>query len=146
VKVVTSDEPSHSAEDALSNEKESQRFEVDNTAPRIENLAARIESQELHVTFHAADDFSPIKRAEYSVDAGDWQYVEPVGALSDAKAENYDFNVVLTAPQPSLEEQTEQKRRRGKSNANAASSGEHVVVVRVYDRNDNVATAKYVVR
>ncbi len=146
LKVVASDAPSHSAEDALSDEKESQRFDVDNTAPRIENLAARVEAQELHVTFHATDDFSPIKRAEYSVDAGDWQYVEPVGALSDAKVENYDFNVVLTAPQPSLEEQADQKRKRGKPTPNAGSAGEHVVVVRVYDRNDNMATAKYIVR
>jgi hypothetical protein len=147
LKVIASDAPSHSAEDALSDEKESQRFEVDNTAPRIENLAARVEAQELHVTFHATDDFSPIKRAEYSVDAGDWQYVEPVGALSDAKAENYDFTVVLSVPPPSLEEQqADQKRKRGKSNTDSASSGEHVVVVRVYDRNDNVATAKYVTR
>jgi hypothetical protein len=145
LKVAASDAPSHSPEDALSDEKESQRFEVDNTAPRIENLAASVEAQELHVTFHAADDFSAIKRAEYSVDAGDWQYVEPVGALSDTKAENYDFNVVLTAPQASLEEQTDQRRKR-KSSTNPAASGEHVVVVRVYDRNDNVATAKYVVR
>ena len=36
VKVVASDAPSHSPEDALSDEKESQRFEVDNTAPRLE--------------------------------------------------------------------------------------------------------------
>ncbi len=146
LKVAASDAPSHSPDDALSDEKESQRFEVDNTAPRIENLAASVEAQELHVTFHAADDFSAIRRAEYSVDAGDWQYVEPVGALSDAKAENYDFNVVLAGQQPSPEEQTDQKRKRGKPNTNPASSGEHVVVVRVYDRNDNVATAKYVVR
>jgi hypothetical protein len=145
LKVVASDAPSHSDEDALSDEKESQRFEVDNTAPRIENLAARVETHNLHVTFHATDDFSPIKRAEYSVDAGDWQYVEPVGALSDAKTENYDFTVALTAPQPSLEEQAEQKRKRGKASPNTGLSGEHVIVVRVYDRNDNVATAKYVV-
>jgi len=59
LKVVASDAPSHSAEDALSDEKESQRFDVDNTAPRIENLAARVEAQELHVTFHATDDFLP---------------------------------------------------------------------------------------
>jgi len=43
VKVVASDAPSHSPEDTLSDEKGSQRFEVDNTAPRIENLAARVE-------------------------------------------------------------------------------------------------------
>jgi hypothetical protein len=148
VKVVASDAPSHSPEDALSDEKESSRFEIDNTAPRIENLAARVEGEGLHVTFHAADDASPIKRAEYSIDAGDWQYVEPVGALTDAKAENYDFSALLGNVPPPQEEQPQQKRKRGKPAATAAPAapGEHVVVVRVYDRADNVATAKVVTK
>lgn len=149
VKVVASDAPSHSPEDALSDEKESQRFEIDNTAPRIENLAARVEGQELHVTFHAADDGSPIKRAEYSIDAGDWQYVEPVGALSDSKSENYDFSVVLAGNHPAPEQTVPPAKKKGKSNAPAAApsiSTEHVVVVRVYDRAENVATAKVVTR
>jgi sugar lactone lactonase YvrE len=149
VKVVASDAPSHSPEDVLSDEKESQHFEVDNTAPRIENLAARVEGQDLHVTFHAADDGSPIKRAEYSIDAGDWQYVEPVGALSDAKIENYDFTVLLSNAPPATDEPAEQKRKRGKQTAPVvapAPSPEHVVVVRVYDRAENVATAKFVTK
>ncbi|HET9838579.1 MAG TPA: hypothetical protein VFR84_10115 [Candidatus Angelobacter sp.] len=149
VKVTASDAPSHSPEDALADEKESQRFEIDNTAPRIENLAARVEGQELHVTFHAADDGSPIRRAEYSIDAGDWQYVEPVGALSDAKSENYDFNVVLSTNHPAPEESVPQAKKKGKNAPPAAApsvSAEHVVVVRVYDRSDNVATAKVVTK
>ena len=150
VKVVASDAPSHSPEDALSDEKESLRFEVDNTAPRIENLAARVEGQDLHVTFHAADDASPIKRAEYSIDAGDWQYVEPVGALSDARIENYDFTVLLNNLPPAAEEPAEQKRKHGKPSASApsvpAAAPEHVVVVRVYDRAENMATAKVVTK
>jgi hypothetical protein len=148
VKVVASDAPSHSPEDTLSDEKESLRFEVDNTAPRIENLAARVEAQGLHITFHAADDGSPIKRAEYSIDAGDWQYVEPVGALSDAKSENYDFTVLLNNAPPAPEEPVEQKRKKGKPApvAAPAPAAEHVVVVRVYDRAENVATAKYVTK
>ena len=148
VKVVASDAPSHSPEDVLSDEKESQRFEVDNTPPRIENLAARVEGQDLHVTFHAADDASPIKRAEYSIDAGEWQYVEPVGALSDARIENYDFTVLLNNIPAATEEPAEQKRKRGKPSVTApsapAAAPEHVVVVRVYDRADNMATAKVV--
>jgi hypothetical protein len=146
VKVVASDAPSHSPEDVLSDEKESQRFEVDNTPPRIENLAARVEGQDLHVTFHAADDASPIKRAEYSIDAGEWQYVEPVGALSDARIENYDFTVLLNNIPATAEEPAEQKRKRGKPvvAATPAPAAEHVVVVRVYDRADNMATAKVV--
>jgi outer membrane protein assembly factor BamB len=147
IKVAATDAPSHTPEEALTDERISGRFEVDNTAPRIENLAARLEGQGLHVTFHATDDFSPIRRAEFSVDAGDWQYVEPVGQLSDSKTENYDFTTLLSnAPQPQ-DVTPDQKRAKGKQAAAPVPvSSEHVVVVRVYDRYDNIATAKYVVR
>jgi hypothetical protein len=128
VKVVASDAPSHSPGEALTAEKESRRFEVDTTPPRIENLTASVEGGQIHVTFRAGDGFSTIKRAEYSVDAGEWKYVEPLGQLSDAKTENYDFKI---APEP------------GKDGSPLA---EHVVVVRVYDRYDNMGAAKTLVR
>src|SRR5208337_720281 len=124
VKVVASDAPSHSPGEALNASKESRRFEVDTTPPRIENLTASLESGGIHVAFRAVDGFSPIKRAEYSVDAGDWKYVEPVGQLSDAKTENYDF------------------KARPEAAKDDSSSSEHVVVVRVYDRYDNMGAAK----
>ena len=75
--------------------------------------------------------FSPIKRAEYSLDAGDWQFVEPVGQLSDSKTEDYDFRVPLTAAVQA---------------GSTPVSNDHVVVVRAYDRFDNLATAKVVIR
>jgi WD40 repeat protein len=144
LKVVASDAPSHTPEDALTDEKESTRFEVDNTPPRIQNLAARVEGQQLHVTFLATDDFSTIKRAEYSIDAGEWQYLEPVGQISDAKTENYDFSAVLTMPPQALEDQSDKAKHGSKKNAPPLT--EHVVVVRVYDRYDNEATAKYITK
>jgi len=128
IKVVASDAPSHSPGEALTGSRESRRFEVDTTPPRIENLAASIENGQMHVTFRAVDGFSPIKRAEYSIDAGDWNYVEPTGQLSDAKTENYDFKV---APE---------------SAKDGSASSEHVVVVRVYDRYDNMGAAKTLIR
>ena len=76
--------------------------------------------------FRAEDGFSIIKRAEYSIDAGEWKYVEPVGQLSDSKTEDYDFKSPLEATK------------------DAAS--EHVVVVRAYDRYDNMGAAKSVIR
>jgi hypothetical protein len=124
VKVVASDAPSHSPGEALTASKESRRFEVDTTPPRIENLSATAEGSEIHVTFRAVDGFSPVKRAEYSVDAGEWKYVEPVGQLSDAKTESYDF------------------RATPETGKEAAAASEHVVVVRVYDRYDNMGAAK----
>ena len=133
VLVVASDAPSHSPGEALYAQKASARFEVDNTAPVIENLNAALDGKQIHVRFRASDSFSNIKRAEYSLDGGDWQFVEPVGQLSDSKAEDYDFRVALPPPQtppPAI----------------AAPSGDHVVVVRAYDRFDNLATAKTVIR
>ncbi len=127
VKVVASDAPSHSPGEALTASKESRRFEVDTTPPRIENLSASAEGDQIHVTFRAVDGFSPIKRAEYSVDAGEWNYVEPVDQLSDARTENYDFKATPEATK------------------DGAASSEHVVVVRVYDRYDNMGAAKTVI-
>jgi sugar lactone lactonase YvrE len=124
VKVVASDGPSHSPGDALSSEKETDRFEVDTTPPQIQDLKASVESGRIHVQFRAADNFSVIKRAEYSIDAGDWHFVEPTGQLSDAKSENYDFSIPLSGE---------------------AAAQEHVVVVRAFDRYDNMNSAKTVV-
>jgi sugar lactone lactonase YvrE len=124
VRVVASDAPSHSPGESLTASRESRRFEVDTTPPRIENLSATLDGSQIHVTFRAGDGFSPLKRAEYSVDAGDWKYVEPVGQLSDAKTETYDFKASPEAAK------------------DGAVSSEHVVVVRVYDRYDNMGAAK----
>ena len=124
VKVVASDSPSHSPGEALTASRESRRFEVDTTAPRIENLTATLESSQIHVHFRAEDGFSSIRRTEFSVDAGDWKYVDPVGQLSDAKTEDYDFKVPLEAEKD--------------------AAAEHVVVVRVYDKYENMGAAKTV--
>jgi hypothetical protein len=124
IKVAASDSPSHSPGDALSSERESDRFEVDTTPPQIQDLKASARGGEIHVQFRAVDSFSTIKRAEYSLDAGEWHFVEPIGQLSDAKTENYDFSLPLPSD---------------------ASDREHVVVVRAYDHYDNMNSAKTVV-
>lgn len=128
IKVVASDAPSHSPGEALTTSRESRRFEVDTTPPRIENLTASVEGGQIHIKFQATDNFSDIRRAEFSIDATDWKYVEPVGQISDAKTEHYDFKVT-----PDVEK-------------DGSSSSEHVVVVRAYDRYENMAAAKTVVR
>ena len=134
IKVVASDAPSHSPGEALYSERVSNRFEVDTTAPVIDNLTASLDGKQIHVHFRASDSFSPIKRAEYSLDGGDWQFVEPVGQLSDSKTEEYDFRVTAPAaeaPPPLMKDNV---------------ANDHVVVVRAYDRLDNLSTAKTVVR
>ena len=97
---------------------------MDTTPPQISDLKAAVQGNAVHVQFRATDNFSNIKRAEYSLDAGDWHFVEPSGQLSDSKSESYDFSLPLAAD---------------------ASQQEHVVVVRAYDRYDNMNSAKTVV-
>ena len=118
LRVVASDEPSNPPADALEGERVSERFEVDNTPPVVEKLRAEVTGAETNVLFEARDPSSAIARAEYSVDAGEWTLVFPLGRLSDAPQTSY--KVAL----PRL---------------NAA---EHTVVVRVFDQYENTASAK----
>jgi hypothetical protein len=128
MKVVASDAPSHTPADALTGEKISDRFEVDTTPPVVTGLKAAEESPcakspcAAQVTFDAEDAMSPVVKAEYSLDAGPWQYVEPVGALSDSRREHYEVAIPASA-------------LNGKT-------GEHLLTVRVYDRHENVGLAK----
>ncbi len=141
IRVVASDAPSHSPEDTLTGESTSPRFEVDNTPPRIESLSTKVEGNKLHVTFRAVDSFSPISHGEYSLDAGDWQTVDPLGKISDYKIESYDFSVPIP---------TASANESGSKGANAdivgGVSDEHTLVIRVYDRFENMGISKSVVK
>ena len=132
IRIVASDAPSHSPNDALTGEDTSSRFEVDNTPPHVEFATSRIEGGKLHLVFRATDSFSPISRAEYSTDASDWQTAEPVGQISDSKIESYDLSVPLPVPAP------------GKQKDSAVD--EHTILIRVFDRFENVGVAKSVIK
>ena len=135
-KVVASDAPVHVDAEALTGERVSAGFTVDTTPPVPGVLMARMEAgspAKMHVTLEARDATSPIAHAEYSVDAGAWQYVEPVGGLSDSLMEQYDF--VAAVPVVS-----------GEAAGGVVKPAEHVIAVRVYDRFENMASVKAVVR
>ncbi|HZV58974.1 MAG TPA: hypothetical protein VFF42_01445, partial [Candidatus Eremiobacteraceae bacterium] len=88
LKIVASDSPSNPPAMALKAERESERFEIDNTPPVIENFQAVVNKGGEHagvvqVRFTATDGASSIGKAQYSVDSADWTLVSPVGAISD---------------------------------------------------------------
>ncbi|HXN74356.1 MAG TPA: hypothetical protein VN861_17550 [Candidatus Acidoferrales bacterium] len=119
LKIVASDSPSNPADQTLTSERESDRFEIENTPPSIEKLQAAAESATTaKVTFQGSSPSSSIARARYSVDAGDWMIVFPEGLLSDAPKQSYQFSIAGLA------------------------SGEHTVAVQIADRFDNSAAAK----
>ena len=122
LKVVATDAGSNPPALALKTERESERFEVDNTPPVVEDVKVAPASGKMTgghpASFTARDATSAIERAQYSLDGGDWVLVAPSTGISDALVEHYDFGL------PSL------------------TPGEHTIAVRVYDRFENVASGK----
>lgn len=120
LKITASDSASNPPAEALSTERESERFVIDNTPPLIEGLGAKPtgKSSAFEVQFTAKDSASCIERAQYSVDGSDWILVAPTGNLSDSTAESYVFS-------------TEE-----------LSGGEHSIAVRAFDRFENSGSAK----
>ncbi|MGO9640822.1 MAG: hypothetical protein ACLP1Y_05910 [Candidatus Acidiferrales bacterium] len=126
LKIVASDEPSNPPDLALTAERESDRFLVDNTPPTIGSLTAKPDPKSgpgvARAHFEASDVGSAIARAQYSLDAGDWTLVLPTGGLSDSQQEAYDLALTDLAP------------------------GEHTLAVRVYDQFENATSAKVTFR
>jgi len=134
IKVVASDAPSHSPGGALTGEKVSDRFVIDTTPPVITNLKADAQptpcaglncGKPFLVSFDAEDAASPIAHAEYSIDAGPWQTIDPAGKISDSMREHYEIHISL--------------------DTDAGKLGEHLITVRAYDRYDNVGVAKTII-
>jgi Big-like domain-containing protein len=126
LKIVATDAPSNPPATALTTERISERFEIDNTPPVIEHLSAvsvvthsgSLALTLINVTFTARDAGSSVERAQFSLDGGDWVLVSPAGNISDAPEEHYEFSISDTPV------------------------GEHTIAVRAYDRFENVGSAK----
>jgi hypothetical protein len=130
LKIVASDAASNPPDKALKTERESERFEVDNTPPVVTELKATpfitisgtlSPVRGIVVQFEAKDTESSIERAQYSVDGGDWLMLAPKTGISDGKQESYEFSV------------------------SELKAGEHTITARVYDRFENVGSGKAMV-
>jgi sugar lactone lactonase YvrE len=118
LKIVASDSPSNPADQALWGARESDRWTVANTPPRIENLRAGSGLLNTKASFDAIAASSSIARAEYSIDAGDWVLIFPTDVLSDAPKESYFMQLPGYPP------------------------GDHTLAVQITDDFGNTATAK----
>jgi uncharacterized protein involved in type VI secretion and phage assembly len=121
LKVVASDSPSNPPANALTAEKESDRFQVNNTQPEIRDLRAETSGQPhgtARIRFTAHSAHSDLFKVEYNLDAGTWFPVFPTSLLTDAPDEAYDFPLLTL------------------------SAGAHTLAVRATDRFDNLTAAK----
>ena len=115
IRVTASDAPSNPEGLALTGEKESVPFDVDNTPPTV--TVTRAADGRVRVV--VKDDSSLVRRAEYSLDGGRWQDVFPADGINDATEEIYEIR-------PS----------------DLQGGGPHIVTVRASDLLGNVATGR----
>ncbi len=124
IRVEASDRPDNPPDAALSTERVSSVFRIDNVQPRIENLKAdatpggRGGRGGVAVSGTAIDADTRISLIEYSLDGGDWTRVFPTDGLYDQRSEAFRFEI------------------------RDLSAGEHRITVRASDQDRNVAVAK----
>jgi len=121
-RVVASDRPSNAANTAREEELISAPVLIDNTPPVITLSTPRRAGDHAEVDADVVDQTSPLRRCEYSLDAGPWLPVEAVDGITDSPREQFHIA------------------------ADKLRAGEHLLVVRAYDSAGNAGLAKVVVR
>jgi hypothetical protein len=121
-RVVASDRESNPPAAAREGQLVSGAVVIDNTPPVATLNAVRREGAAAHVEFEAADKTSPLRRCEYSLDAGNWIPVMPADGIVDGLRRSFTLDLTGLAP------------------------GEHLLVVRVTDSAGNTGSAKAVLR
>ena len=121
-RVTASDSPDNPPATAKEAELISAPVLVDNTPPLVTAGAPRKDGDRVEIEFEAVDAASPLRRAEYSLDAGSWTLAEAVDGILDSPRERLRVRLDKLSP------------------------GEHLVMVRVYDSAENAGLAKVVLR
>jgi len=123
VKVVVSDKPSNPPDRALTAERVSLPFLIDNTRPVVLDLRSSAKNDGRHVIEgRAVDQLSNIRSISYSIDAGPWTWIYPLDEIYDSREEKFRFETGVL------------------------KKGEHTVVIKVEDRPLNIGCAKLVIK
>ena len=120
-RVIASDQPSNAPNVARTDEMISSPVLIDNTPPMVTLSPARRSNNQVEVDADVVDQTSPLRRFEYSLDAGPWTPVEAADGVTDSPREQYHIAIDGLRP------------------------GEHLLVVRAYDTANNAGLAKVVI-
>jgi hypothetical protein len=94
LRVEASDDPSNPAGQALSIARISEPVVVDNTAPVVGRLSARLAGEKVVVAGQVEDATSRVAEIEYSVNSQDkWHAVGPSDGICDSNVEKFSFDV-----------------------------------------------------
>jgi outer membrane protein assembly factor BamB len=116
LRIVASDAPDNPPALARTGSKESPSFLVDNAPPALE---ASLDAKAGVIRATVRDEASPVRKLEFSVDAGRWQEIHPTDGIADSREETYA--ILLSA---------------------LGTPGPHVVVLRATDLLGNMATTR----
>jgi hypothetical protein len=120
-RVIASDQPSNAASVARTDEMVSSPVLIDNTPPVVSLSAPRRNNDSVEVDADVVDQTSPLRRCEYSLDAGPWTPVEAADGVTDGPREQFHIAI------------------------DRLRAGEHLLVVRAYDTANNAGLAKVVI-
>jgi hypothetical protein len=120
-RVIASDQPSNAASVARADELVSSPVLIDNTPPVVSLSAPRRNNDHVEVDADVVDQTSPLRRCEYSLDAGPWTPVEAADGVTDGPREQFHIAI------------------------DRLRAGEHLLVVRAYDTANNAGLAKVVI-
>jgi hypothetical protein len=123
-KVVASDAPENSLGQALTGDRLSEPVDVDSTPPvvRAEGPPQVGADGRARVRFNVEDASGRVRRADVSVDSGEWRAVFPEDGIADGPRETYALDVPL------------------------GGAGEHTISLRAVDGSGNVSSSRVVVR
>ncbi len=120
-RVVASDRLANSPQAARESDLVSPPVLIDQTPPRVRILEPKRQGQEWILDVRVDDSASPIRRAEYSVNAGPWTVLEAADGITDGREESFTVRL-------------------------AGDGGERSVVVRALDAAGNPGLARAVLR
>ncbi len=123
-RIVASDAPQNALGQALTGQRVSEPVEVDSTPPtvRVAGEAQTLPDGRSRVRFQVEDMGGMVKRADVSVDSGEWRAVFPEDGIADSPREAYQLEVPLPG------------------------AGEHTISLRAFDAGGNVSSTRIVVR
>lgn len=123
-KVVATDAPENSLGQALTGDRVSEPVDVDGTPPVVRATGEPQAGADgrARVRFTVEDASGRVRRADVSVDSGEWRAVFPEDGIADGPRETYALELPLEG------------------------AGEHTISLRAIDGSGNVSSARIVVR
>ncbi|MFQ5770108.1 MAG: hypothetical protein ACE5HX_06205, partial [bacterium] len=93
IKITAKDALSNPPAMALSSEKVSPPFKVDNTGPQVSTVKVQANKNTTKILFMVTDAMMTIKTVEYGLNAEQWKLVYPVDGICDSKTEKFEITI-----------------------------------------------------